>query len=63
MKRLQRRWHRLLWCLLLPALGAAPLFAAGFQPATLVNPNLSPALANAVVETPPPDATPTAKTP
>lgn len=61
MKRLHRFWHRLIWSLLMPTLAAALLLGVWLRPPELSNPGLPPALENAAVETPAPNAAPTVK--
>jgi hypothetical protein len=61
MKRLHRRWHRLIWCLLSPTLAAALLLGLWLRPPAVVNPVLPPALQSAAADNPAPGAAPIGK--
>jgi hypothetical protein len=61
MKRQHRRWHRVIWCLLLPTLVAVVTLGFWLKPPALVNPALPPALENAVIENAAHDMAPIAK--
>jgi hypothetical protein len=50
MKRQHRRWHRLIWCLMLPVLAAMLLLGIWLKPVPLVNTSLPAALQNAAVD-------------
>ncbi len=50
MKRSHRRWHRLIWALLLPGLIVLLVSASRDRPGPAVNAVLPPALANSAAE-------------